>query len=272
MTEAAVRPDRRKNGDRSYRLLLRIVRVVLKLTTRREHVGLANIPKGSVIVVGNHISMADAFVLTTAVAKGGRRARMLATAGVFKIPVLGLLLKRFGFVPVQRRSATAAAALQPALQALADGECVGLYPEGEITRHPDMWPARAKSGVVRLALASGAPIVPVVQWGTHRVVGAEGTRSLWWTFPALRPRIEVVAGRPFHLHERLGVEVGAEPDAELLKAGADLVMDEICTLLETLRGEDRPPHAGKEANPPRIEKKSSSEGAPGGEQVQRTAA
>ena len=57
---------------------------------------------------------------------------------------------------------------------LADGEAVGIFPEGRLTRDPMMWPERAKTGAVRLALRTGAPIVPVAMVGAHRVVGRIG--------------------------------------------------------------------------------------------------
>ncbi|MCW2679857.1 MAG: acyl-phosphate glycerol 3-phosphate acyltransferase [Frankiales bacterium] len=66
---------------------------------------------------------------------------------------------------VHRRSTDPAAALAPARAALEAGQCVGLYPEGAITRLEDQWPARGRTGVVRLALDTGAPVVPLAQWG-----------------------------------------------------------------------------------------------------------
>lgn len=235
-------------SERGYRLLLRTVRFLLHVLTRRTQVG--DLPAhGAVIVVGNHLSVADAFVLTAAVARHRRRIRMLGTAGLFRAPVLGPLLRAVGYVPVDRRSADPAAALAPALAALQDGQCIGLYPEGAITRHPDSWPARGKTGVVRLALDSGAPVVPLAQWGTHLFVGQEGTRWKALLSPLTRPRVDVRLGAPLDLRALLGLERAADASAAQLRAGADLVMAALVAELEVLRGEPAPPHAGRAPNP-----------------------
>lgn len=199
--------------------------------------------------MGNHLSVADAFVLTGAVARHGRRIRMLGTAGLFRAPVVGPVLRAVGYIPVDRRSADPSAALAPALEALRAGQCVGLYPEGAITRHPDGWPARGKTGVVRLALDSGAPVVPLAQWGTHRLVGEQGTRWRALAAPLTRPRVDVRIGPPLDLRALLGVSSAAAATAGQLRAGADLVMDALVVELVVLRGAPAPPHAGRAPNP-----------------------
>ncbi len=139
-----------RGHEAGYRAVLFCLGLVLRLCTRTNRVGVANVPPdGPVIVVGNHISMADGIVLVTTVAKAGRLARMMGTAGLFRTPVLGWGLRHVGYIPVYRRAANPASALGPAQDALAAGQCVGLYPEGAITRHPDHWPARARTGRTR---------------------------------------------------------------------------------------------------------------------------
>lgn len=237
-------------SERRYRAALRTVRFLLHLLTRRTQSGDEHLPPtGPVLVVGNHLSLADAFVLTAAVARRGRRIRMLGTAGLFQAPVVGGLLCAFGFVPVDRRGSDPSAALAPARAALEAGQCVGLYPEGGITRHPDLWPARGKTGVVRLALDTGAPVVPLAQWGTHRVVGPPGTRWRALLSPLTRPRVDVRLGAPLDLRALLGVGSAAEASAAQLRAGADLVMAALVAELEVLRNEPAPPHAGRAPNP-----------------------
>jgi len=129
---AAAPPTAGRPSERLYRVLLRTVRFLLHVLTRRTQVG--DLPRtGAVIVVGNHLSVADAFILGAAVARYGRRIRMLGTAGLFKAPVLGPLLRAVGYIPVDRRSPDPSAALGPARAALDAGQCVGrLYPEGAI--------------------------------------------------------------------------------------------------------------------------------------------
>ena len=243
-------PSRR---ERTYRSLLRAVRFLLHLTTRRRTHAAELLPAtGPVIVVGNHLSVADAFVLATAVARRGRRIRMLGTAGLFGAPVIGGLLRAAGFIPVHRWSTDPASALAPARSALEAGQVIGLYPEGAITRHPDLWPARGKTGVVRLALDTGAPIVPLAQWGTHRFVGVEGTRWRAWLSPLTRPLVDVRFGAPLDLRTLLGVGSAQEASAEQLRQGADAVMDALVGELAALRSETPPPHAGRAPNPPKV--------------------
>ena len=238
--------------ERTYRSLLRLVRFLLHLCTRRTQRGSEHLPAhGPVIVVGNHLSVADAFVLTAAIARRGRRIRMLGTAGLFTAPVVGPLLRKAGYVPVHRRSADPAAALAPAREALEAGQCIGLYPEGAITRLPDGWPARGKTGVVRLALDTGAPVVPLAQWGTHRFVGPEGTRWRALLSPLLRPRVDVRFGPPLDLRALLGIDSAAAASAAQLRAGADLVIDALLAELVVLRGEAAPEWAGRVENPPK---------------------
>ncbi len=237
-------------SERLYRVLLRTVRFLLHVLTRRTQVG--DLPRaGAVIVVGNHLSVADAFILGAAVARYGRRIRMLGTAGLFRAPVLGPLLRAVGYIPVDRRGTDPSAALGPARAALEAGQCIGLYPEGAITRHPDAWPARGKTGVVRLALDTGAPVVPLAQWGTHLFVGQEGTRWKALLSPLTRPRVDVRLGAPLHLRALLGVTCAADATAAQLRAGADAVMDALVAELVVLRGEPAPPHAGRAENPPK---------------------
>ena len=248
MSPALTVPSR----ERTYRSLLRAVRFLLHLCTRRTQLGSEHLPtSGPVIVVGNHLSVADAFVLTAAVARRGRRIRMLGTAGLFSAPVIGALLRKVGYIPVHRRSDDPAAALAPARAALEAGQCVGLYPEGAITRLEDQWPARGKTGVVRLALDTGAPIVPLAQWGTHRFVGAEGTRHRALLSPLTRPRVDVRIGPPLDLRALLGVSSAAEATGAQLRAGADAVMDALLGELAVLRAEPVPPWAGRAENPPK---------------------
>lgn len=233
-------------SERGYRLLLRTVRFLLHVCTRRTQIG--DLPSdGPVIVVGNHLSVADAFVLTAAVARKGRRIRMLGTAGLFKAPVIGPLLRAVGYIPVDRRGTDPASALGPARAALEAGQCIGLYPEGAITVDPDAWPARAKTGVVRLALDTGAPVVPLAQWGTHRFVGEEGTRWRALLSPITRPRVDVRLGKPIDLRALLGVDRADDATAAQLRAGADAVMDALVAELVVLRDEPAPPHAGRAA-------------------------
>ncbi len=230
-----------------YSVAVGVVDAVLGLTTRREHRHVERIPAdGPAVVVSNHLSISDPLVLGCALRRAGRRGTFLAMAEAFSWPVVGGLLRRTGQIPV-RRGVDPAAALAPALDALAKGRVVALYPEGRITTEPDYRPLPTwRTGAVRLALEAGCPIVPVAQWGAHRLVTREHesslTRRLRW-FGRLRPgriprrpRVTVLVGEPItaaQLREMAG------PDRDL-KAATTLVMEQVRHLLAEIAGDDLP--------------------------------
>jgi len=73
-------------------------------------------------------------------------------------------LRAAGQIPVERLSKNAIGAFDAAVQAVRAGECVVVYPEGTLTRDPDLWPMVGKSGAARIALETGAPVIPIGQW------------------------------------------------------------------------------------------------------------
>jgi putative phosphoserine phosphatase/1-acylglycerol-3-phosphate O-acyltransferase len=133
--------------------------------------GVEHIPsEGPVILVGNHRSYFDSMVMAMVVAKSGRTARFLGKKEVFDAPVLGQVAAAFGGIPVDRGSGSDAP-LQAAISALAAGELVVLMPQGTIPRGPAFFDPELKGrwGAARLAVASGAPVIPVGLWGTEQV-------------------------------------------------------------------------------------------------------
>lgn len=198
------------------------------------------LPDGPVIVVSNHTSYADGVLLALVCRRLGRSARMLATSGVFKVPVLGRILRRMGFIPVARGTERAADALEPAAEALAAGEVVALFPEGRVTRDPNQWPERAKTGSVRLALQTGAPIVPVAMEGAHRVVGRRRVMRSLIKNIVLRPRVRTAIGEPIDVRALLR----GEETPEEIRRITDLVMEHLIDLIEQLRGEEAPTEHG----------------------------
>ncbi len=120
-------------------------------------------------------------------------------ASAFKVPFIGKLLYGCGQIPVNRGAADAALALKQAEQALKEGAAVIIYPEGTATRDPDLWPMVAKTGVARLALATGAPVIPVARWGTQNVLPYGSKKAKLWP----RQTVRTVAGKPVDL-SRMG--------------------------------------------------------------------
>jgi 1-acyl-sn-glycerol-3-phosphate acyltransferase len=132
--------------------------------------------QGPVILATNHISYLDPLTLAWVADRRGRRVRFLAKAELFDKRGLGTLLRAAHQIPVQRGKADAAGALSAAVAALGSGECVAVFPEGTISL--DLEPMRGKSGTARLARESGAPVVPIGLWGTHRIM-MKGRKPRW---------------------------------------------------------------------------------------------
>jgi 1-acyl-sn-glycerol-3-phosphate acyltransferase len=143
-----------------------------------------------VIFVANHVSQFDPLVLAHFIYDAGRWPRFLAKSGLFANPVLGHFFRQVHQIPVYRGTADAARALDHAVAAINAGHNVIIYPEGTTTREPNLWPMRGKTGAARLAVTTGAPVIPVTTWGAHRLFDPR-TRRL-----RLRPLIPVtvVAG------------------------------------------------------------------------------
>ncbi|MGH8888874.1 MAG: lysophospholipid acyltransferase family protein [Acidothermaceae bacterium] len=219
---------------RWFSLLAILVKPFLYLLTRHEWRGLDNVPRdGGVIIVANHVTVIDPFTLAHTFYDGTRRIpRYLAKAELFKVPVVGSLLRKGGQIPVHRRSRNAANSLRDAETAVAAGELVIIYPEGTCTRDPDGWPMVSKTGVARLALACDAPVIPVAHWGAHRILAYHSKR------PHLFPRklIRANIGQPVDLSKYRGVE----PTNDVLREVTDLLMTRVTQLLGELRDQAPP--------------------------------
>lgn len=149
-----------------YRFGFSIVRPVMALLTRRHWAGFENVPEtGGFILAPNHMSNFDPVNMGFFMAAHGYETRFLAKAEIFKVPVIGPFMRKWGMVPVVRQSSTATDSLVHARAALEQGDAVGIYFEGTLTRDPAFWPMKGKTGTARLALDTGVPIIPVVQWG-----------------------------------------------------------------------------------------------------------
>ncbi|GAA2838675.1 lysophospholipid acyltransferase family protein [Crossiella cryophila] len=208
-----------------------------RILARRKFVGLEHIPfDRPVLVVANHISYLDPVYSAVFVRSARRVPRFLAKASLWKIPVLGQILKGSGQIPVHRGSVDARRSLQSGLEALGDGKVVVIYPEGTITRDPEVWPMHSHVGVGRLAVdhcVNGEAIcVPMVHWNTHLVF--DKYKKKLSLFP--RKNVTIKAGPPLDLSRFQGREV----DADLLREVTDHLMGEVRTLLAEVRQETAP--------------------------------
>lgn len=231
-------PPGRAGSARFYRGLAGFLRPILNLITRRSWAGRDHIPpRGPVIAVANHVTPYDPLVVAHFLFDTGRPPTILAKDSLFKIPIVGWVLRKTGQVPVHRGTATARAALEAGRQALAGDNCILLYPEGTLTKDPDLWPMTGKTGAARLALLTSAPVIPVAQWGAQALLPPSGK------FLRLIPRktVQVLAGPPIELDDlRQRAEQAGAPTSEDLREATDRIMTHLTQLVAQLRQEDPP--------------------------------
>ena len=217
----------------TFKICANLIIPIFNLFMSRDWKGAENIPaQGRVIVASNHMSYLDVLVFTHFLYRNGRAPRYIGKEGVFKVPVIGKIVLAAGMVPVARESKDASKALDHAVRLLNVGHCVGVYPEGTLTRDPNGWPMVAKTGLARLAIATQTPVVPIAQWGSQIVMPTYEKKIKF--FP--RTPIKILVGDPLDLSPWYG----KENDAEALREATAFVMRELTNLLEQLRGEKRP--------------------------------
>ncbi len=215
------------------RFVVCVIRPTMIVFTRQHWSGTDHLPaSGAAILAVNHVSPADPLTMSHFVYDAGRWPHFLAKASVFKVMFLGSVLRTVGQIPVSRGTVDAAKSLSVAEEALAAGEVVVIYPEGTVTKQPEYWPMRGKTGVARLALTTGAPVIPVVQWGPQTIFDRHANKFRW----KRRYDITVLAGPPVDLEKFRGLPL----TPEMLQDVADEIMYAIRDLLEEIRGEKAP--------------------------------
>lgn len=231
-------PPGRGGSERFYRGLAAFLRPFLRLIARREWLGRQHLPaRGPVIAVANHVTPYDPLVVAHFLFDSGRPPTILAKSSLFKVPVLGWVLRKTGQVPVYRGSKTARDALEAGSSALEGENCVLLYPEGTLTKDPELWPMSGKTGAARLALLTSAPVIPVAQWGAQSVL-PRGKKML-----RILPRktTRVVAGPPIELDDlRERATKSGAPSSEDLRAATNRIMRTLTEMVGELRGEQPP--------------------------------
>jgi 1-acyl-sn-glycerol-3-phosphate acyltransferase len=218
----------------SYRFAVCLVRPPLMVLTKRDWQGAEHLPRGrGFVAVTNHISHLDPFTFAHFLYDNGLPPRFLAKENVFRLPLLGRIVRGAGQIPVYRETADAGKALTAALRAVEQGECVAIYPESTLTRDPQLWPMAGKTGAARVSLTTGCPVIPIAQWGAQEILAPYTKR------PHLLPRrtMHVHAGPPVDL----SAYVGRPPDTPTLRAATEDIMTAITVLLEGIRGAKAPP-------------------------------
>lgn len=225
----------RRKAELRWRTIAAIVLPIFGMMVKlRIRPGSALPQEGPFILSPNHYSEIDPIVMGVVVWKLHRTPRFLAKSSLFRVPGLGWLLRFTGQIPVEREAAPRLGSpLKAATQLAERGQGVIVYPEGTLTRDPDLWPMKGKSGAVRMALETGIPLYPAAHWGTHHWMGHYAKKIR--VFP--RTTIDAVVGKPLNLDKYHGKPL----TREVLEEATDELMAEIAALVGILRNETPPP-------------------------------
>lgn len=209
-----------------------IARPLMNLLLAKTWHGFESLPEGGFIACPNHVTEIDPVVVGHAFYSNGRLPRYLAKESLFKVPVVGRALRASRQIPVTRSTAGANRSLAVAREVLDAGDVIIIYPEGTLTRDPDEWPMRGRTGAARLALQTGAPVVPIAHWGAQQVLPRYG-KSLK-IFP--RKRVHVLVGEPVEL-----ADLRERPlTRSVLDEATTRIMKALTEQVAILRGETPP--------------------------------
>ncbi len=202
----------------AYRLLKSFLIPLLMLLFRPKVTGLRNVPtNGAVIIASNHLSFSDSIFMPLVVP---RNVTFLAKSEYFTSPGIAGFIKKLTFialgqVPIDRSGGKRSeAALLTGLRLLKEGHCIGIYPEG--TRSPDGRLYKGRTGIARLAIESGAPIIPVAMFNTAEI------QPTGQVVPKVR-RVEMIFGEAIYLD-------GDSTDQVLLRTLTNQLMEKIAQL------------------------------------------
>jgi 1-acyl-sn-glycerol-3-phosphate acyltransferase len=211
-------------------VLIPIVRLLFVVKPK----GIEKLPKrGSYILVANHVTNVDALAMAYLVYVQLKRApHFLAKEGLFRVPVIGAILRAAGQIPVYRSGHRNDTPLKAAHAYLEAGHTIAIFPEGTLTRSPELWPMRGKSGAIRLALETGVPVYPVGQWGSEKILPQYGSKFR----PGFWKSVNMIIGDEIDLSNYRKRQLN--PDE--LNQATKVVMHAITQLVEELRGEKAP--------------------------------
>lgn len=209
-----------------------IVRSGMNLLMNKKWEGLDKLPAGGFIAAPNHCTEIDPLVIGHMLYNQKRMPHFLAKGSLFKVPVLRAVLRNTKQIPVERSTAGAHRSLQIAREVVDEGGAIIIYPEGTLTRDPDLWPMKGHTGAARMALESGIPVVPMAHWGAHEVFPRYAKR--FHVFP--RKTSRVLVGDPVDL----SAFAGRPLDRATLTEATDVIMEAITELLAKLRGGQPP--------------------------------
>jgi 1-acyl-sn-glycerol-3-phosphate acyltransferase len=213
-----IHPVRAQRGDLNiwWRLGVTVAILIVRLLFRVRVTGVHHVPlQGPGILAFNHVSVLDGPCIAAEVAWRRRRAvRFLVAAEVFDVPVSGWFLRWYRQIPIHRGRRDVDA-LDEAIGTIRRGALAAIAPEGAVDPDPGTL-QRIRSGIARIALPTGAPVIPVGIWGTHRR-WPKGRRD--WRRP-LRPRLGIAFGDP--IEPKGDVDDQGEIDAFLEMVGTGI--------------------------------------------------
>ena len=215
--------------SRAMRIIVFILRPFLAALSKRDWAGMDNLPEGGFVLAPNHVSHLDPFLISHFMIDNDIPPRFLAKDTIMHIKVIGRILRAAEQITVYRGTEGAAESLREAVAAVNAGSVVTIYPEGTITRDPAGWPMSGRTGAVRVALATGKPLIPLMQWGAQEIMWPY--KKQLRLFP--RKTIHVRVGKPLDLTDFEGKPL----TEELLHEATDRLMDELTALMAELRGE-----------------------------------
>lgn len=205
-------------GERAYKIGHAILGPILRNTWRVETTGKDNVPdEGAAILASNHLSYLDHFIMPAVV---DRPIYFIGKAEHFEVPVQGWLFEQWGVIPIER-GAGDEEALAEAERVLREGDLFGIYPEG--TRSLDGRLHKGHTGVARLALKTGAPVVPIGMKGTYEALPKGQLAPRF-------PEVEVAFGEALTFEEREGMHEDYDQARE--------VTDEIMEAIQELSGQE----------------------------------
>lgn len=200
---------------------------------KKDWHGAENLPKeGAFLAVSNHVTYADPVTFAHFLYNNGYAPRFLAKSQLFTMPVIGWLVKSLDQIPVYRGTSKAMEAVDDGITFLERGQCITIFPEGTLTRDPNLWPMVGRTGAARMALQTGVPVIPVAQWGAQRLLG----RYSKVLKPIPRKKVTVVAGPAIDLDDLRGKPL----TNDVLREATDRIMATLTRMVEQLRGEPAP--------------------------------
>lgn len=223
----------REGRGRWFGIAIDIIWPLIMLGSRPVWRGRAHIPRtGAVLLAANHNSYIDPITITAYVLSAGRVPRYLAKAELWRNRVVRWVMTDGGHMAVDRGEGGGSGGYRQALQAISDGECIVVFPEGTFTDRPDGWPIEFQVGAARMALRTGTPVVPIAHWGGNEFLPPDSMRPR--LFP--RRRITIVAGPPVDLDDLRGGRL----TPEVLQTATKRIMAAVTAQLADIRGEQPP--------------------------------